>query len=487
MKRLKLKKKFNDIENVLKTLPTHYRVDDFVFEITDGNETFRIRWEGSATDGKAVVISETGPIENTGNENIQVGEIPDYTNNQPGEVDSNSLPEVNTAKTGIDLISKVAAEINKSTTDDKFESLSTASVAVNTTESDEIPNGTFDDNTIHDLENGANKQKEAKELEPPATIATEPVQKEAGFAAKNEDPAIRRFALLKKIIPESPPIGQESKHEPEFAVPTDNIVEEKIENTGLFSESVTSDDGGASSIAESIEINYDVENTGVDSAEGKNFFLKKSRIPLLIIGVIGISLFGIYLLFENEKSNAFSDNKVIQNDSLTTEPKLNSQLTTGIVDTGLNDSLVILGNPNEQSNQSQFNTKKKAEEIEPIINSSNTAKQDLNTAIANQNEAGNSNANSKSTGNFQYLSVKQITQDLDYKPMCEGVTYKEEFQKFVVLGGMPDKSYQEKLDQFRNITVRIQIRDVAENKNCTVEIFYKKVGNKFEFVTYAEK
>ena len=56
MKRLKFKKEFNGVGNALKMIPESYRVDNKVFEMTDGVENYKIRWEGSLTEGKAVVL-----------------------------------------------------------------------------------------------------------------------------------------------------------------------------------------------------------------------------------------------------------------------------------------------------------------------------------------------------------------------------------------------------------------------------------------------
>ena len=56
MKRLKFKKEFNGVGNALKLIPESYRVDSKVFEMTDGNESYKIRWEGSLTEGKAVIL-----------------------------------------------------------------------------------------------------------------------------------------------------------------------------------------------------------------------------------------------------------------------------------------------------------------------------------------------------------------------------------------------------------------------------------------------
>lgn len=56
MKRLKFKKPFNGVNNALKLIPENYRVDNKVFEMTDGNESYKLRWEGSLNEGKAVVL-----------------------------------------------------------------------------------------------------------------------------------------------------------------------------------------------------------------------------------------------------------------------------------------------------------------------------------------------------------------------------------------------------------------------------------------------
>jgi hypothetical protein len=59
MKRLKFKNEFNGVGNALKLIPESYRVDNKEFEMTDGNETYRIRWEGNLKEGNAVVLTAT--------------------------------------------------------------------------------------------------------------------------------------------------------------------------------------------------------------------------------------------------------------------------------------------------------------------------------------------------------------------------------------------------------------------------------------------
>jgi|TARA_R110000782_G_scaffold21299_1_gene57333 hypothetical protein len=57
MKRLNFKKEFNGVGNALKMIPEAYKVDDKVFEMADGNESYRIRWEGTLSEGRAVVLT----------------------------------------------------------------------------------------------------------------------------------------------------------------------------------------------------------------------------------------------------------------------------------------------------------------------------------------------------------------------------------------------------------------------------------------------
>jgi hypothetical protein len=55
MKRLKFKKDFNGLGNALKLIPESYKTNNKVFEMTDGNENYRIRWEGQ-NNGRPVVL-----------------------------------------------------------------------------------------------------------------------------------------------------------------------------------------------------------------------------------------------------------------------------------------------------------------------------------------------------------------------------------------------------------------------------------------------
>jgi len=56
MKRLKFKQEFKGVGNALKLIPESYKVDNKVFEMTDGVESYTMRWEGTLTEGRAVVL-----------------------------------------------------------------------------------------------------------------------------------------------------------------------------------------------------------------------------------------------------------------------------------------------------------------------------------------------------------------------------------------------------------------------------------------------
>ena len=68
MKRLKFNKPFNGLGKALTLIPENYRVDNKVFEMTDGNENYKRRWEGSLKEGTAIVL--TASDKNMMNEDI---------------------------------------------------------------------------------------------------------------------------------------------------------------------------------------------------------------------------------------------------------------------------------------------------------------------------------------------------------------------------------------------------------------------------------
>ena len=62
MKRLKFKSPFNGKDKAIDLIPESYKTDKKVFEMTDGNQSYQIRWEGDATKGNAVVLKEANQM-----------------------------------------------------------------------------------------------------------------------------------------------------------------------------------------------------------------------------------------------------------------------------------------------------------------------------------------------------------------------------------------------------------------------------------------
>jgi len=56
VKRLIFKKPFNGVGNTLQLIPEKYKVDGKLFHMTDGNENYEIRWEGSLNEGRAIIL-----------------------------------------------------------------------------------------------------------------------------------------------------------------------------------------------------------------------------------------------------------------------------------------------------------------------------------------------------------------------------------------------------------------------------------------------
>ena len=56
MKRVKFKKEFTSIDEALTKVPASLKEDMNVFEMTDGNKTINVRWEGTLTEGRAVAL-----------------------------------------------------------------------------------------------------------------------------------------------------------------------------------------------------------------------------------------------------------------------------------------------------------------------------------------------------------------------------------------------------------------------------------------------
>jgi hypothetical protein len=56
MKRVTFKTEFKSLDEALTKVPSVLKEDMNVFEMTDGNKTIKVRWEGSLTEGIAVAV-----------------------------------------------------------------------------------------------------------------------------------------------------------------------------------------------------------------------------------------------------------------------------------------------------------------------------------------------------------------------------------------------------------------------------------------------
>ena len=57
MKVLKYKKEFIDESHAISLIPNSYKVDEHIFEMTDGNLTVKVKWEGDKNDGEAYILN----------------------------------------------------------------------------------------------------------------------------------------------------------------------------------------------------------------------------------------------------------------------------------------------------------------------------------------------------------------------------------------------------------------------------------------------
>jgi len=58
MKRLKFKNPLNGLDNAKKLIPESYKVDGKEFEMTDGNETYKLKWETSIREATVLASSD---------------------------------------------------------------------------------------------------------------------------------------------------------------------------------------------------------------------------------------------------------------------------------------------------------------------------------------------------------------------------------------------------------------------------------------------
>jgi hypothetical protein len=57
IKRIKFKKPFDGVGNAIRLIPEAFKVNNKEFELTDGNENYRIKWKGTLSEGRATILS----------------------------------------------------------------------------------------------------------------------------------------------------------------------------------------------------------------------------------------------------------------------------------------------------------------------------------------------------------------------------------------------------------------------------------------------
>ena len=57
MKKIKYKKEFIDESHAISLIPNSYKVDNHIFEMTDGNLTIKVKWEGDNMEGEGYVLN----------------------------------------------------------------------------------------------------------------------------------------------------------------------------------------------------------------------------------------------------------------------------------------------------------------------------------------------------------------------------------------------------------------------------------------------
>jgi len=60
MKRIKFKQLFDGVGNAINLIPESYKEDGKTFEMTDGVETYKVKWEGNLAEGKANILTASG-------------------------------------------------------------------------------------------------------------------------------------------------------------------------------------------------------------------------------------------------------------------------------------------------------------------------------------------------------------------------------------------------------------------------------------------
>tara|TARA_R110002050_G_scaffold34397_1_gene86769 strand:+ start:9007 stop:10068 length:1062 start_codon:yes stop_codon:yes gene_type:complete len=104
IKRLTFKKPFNGLSNALDLIPESYKIDNKVFQMTDGDEKYQMVWKGTLSEGKAVVTKASNKV--TLNEDmLHMKHLMGYKSEDTGSVNENI-----SFRDGIDKIKSLLSE-----------------------------------------------------------------------------------------------------------------------------------------------------------------------------------------------------------------------------------------------------------------------------------------------------------------------------------------------------------------------------------------
>lgn len=276
---------------------------------------------------------------------------------------------------------------------------------------------------------------------------------------------------LIKPAPQNPGSVLFAKKEDEARIPQDET--EKGQNSEIHTPVIT--------------IESDSEPS-FPTSRGTFFTTNKKKIIIItsLIGTVGILVLA-YFIFIKNGTNTTNDKYLSRSDSSQIPHRIINPSSPLQNESGSGDSLKYSPPIEQLPNNISNDPNQSISDTQPIKSTKGLANSDLKSVNPNTKDVINIGNDDKDPDNFTYLTVSQIKKDLLNKPLCEGLIYTGEDQKLIILGGLPDNIYQKKLDLFGPVTIKIQFKDDTENKGCSVEIFYKKGNNKFNYITYVQK
>tara|TARA_R110000796_G_scaffold19237_5_gene57798 strand:+ start:819 stop:1829 length:1011 start_codon:yes stop_codon:yes gene_type:complete len=115
MKRLRFKTPFNGVGNALKLIPEGFRVNNKKFEMTDGQESYKMKWVGSLSEGRAVIL-EADSAELVKEDYSKIKHLMGYKSETTlGSLDGNArISENEVMKTRVNLLHESIGDVKGS-------------------------------------------------------------------------------------------------------------------------------------------------------------------------------------------------------------------------------------------------------------------------------------------------------------------------------------------------------------------------------------